>query len=211
MTSDEWYRSADWDADAQALFREKLSRARNQRGFYRRVKADAIADRHPQDALALHEEALSEADGDTAGIHYAMAMIHWKMGNEDSFFHFLDLALGSNGMALGASGVMENAFASGLLRRTERYERALELFEPWDKGARQAYGRPFSRSFAGAFGSAIILHHFRRHEEAREMALTAIEWTEKKSGPIPSNPDIGLPPQVPDDWKELMLAIASKA
>ena len=211
MASDDWYRSDAWEETAQEEFRAKLERARTQRDFYLRIKAGAIAQSHPDAALELYEELLGEADGDTASIHYAMALIHWREGDVEALFEYLDLALGSEGNGLGAAGVMENAFVSGLLGRTERYARAMRLFEPWDQAALKQLGRPFVRSFAGAFGSAIILDHLGRTEEAREAALTALEWTQIEEGPIPGHPQLGLPPQVPDDWTDRMHAIAAKS
>lgn len=154
MAEDDWYRSADWDAEAQELFRTKRSRARGHEDFYLRVKAAAIAENHPEEALALYQEYLdSGAEGRNDAL-YAMAIIHWKRGREDKLFEYLDAAMGEGGRGLGAVGAMENAFISALLGRTERYERAIALFEPWDKAAQQAMGRDFVRSFAGVYGSA---------------------------------------------------------
>ena len=208
MASDDWFRSADWSAEARKLFRRKLGRARDQKWFYLRVKAAAIADDHPEEALALYQEYLDNDGGEAPPIHYAMAILHWKQAREDKLFEYLDRAMGDSGMGLGATGAMENAFVSALLGRTERYERAMALFEPWDRAARQSMGRDFVRSFAGAYGSAIILNHLGRAEEAREAALTALEWTEKEAGPIPGHPQIGLPPELPDEWRAKLLRIA---
>ena len=208
MAADDWYRSADWDAEAQALFRTKFVRARDQKWFYLRVKAAAIADDHPEEALGLYQEYLDGDGGDEPPIHYAMAIIHWMQGREDQLFAYLDRALGERGTGLGAMGAMENAFVSGLLGRTERYERALALFEPWDKAAQQGMGRNFVRSFAGAYGSAIIFDHLGRKEEAREAALIALEWTRKTSGPLPGHPQVGLPPKLPDEWHAMLQRIA---
>ena len=208
MAADDWFRSAHWDAEAQKLFRSKMARARNHKWFYLRVKAAAIADDHPEEALALFQEYLDAGAEGENDIRYKMAIIHWKQGREDKLFEYLDAAMGESGMGLGAVGAMENAFISGILGRTERYERALALFEPWDKAAQQQLGRDFVRTFAGAYGSAIIFDHMGRTEEAREAALIALEWTRKTSGPLPGHPQIGLPPQIPDRWYAKLHRIA---
>ncbi len=210
MAADEWYRSADWDAAAQELFRSKLARAKDRKWFYLRVKAAAIADEYPEDALTLYQEYLDAEAGGVNDIRYAMAIIHWTQGREDKLFEYLDAAMGSDGMGLGAMGAMENAFVSALLGRTDRYERALALFEPWDKAAQESMGRNFVRSFAGAYGSAIILNRLGRHEDAREAALIALEWTQKEAGPLPGHPQLGLPPQLPDEWHAELRRIAQE-
>ena len=208
MAEDDWFRSSAWDEQAQVLFRKKLASARTQKWFYLRVKADAIAEDHPQDALALYQEYLDAQDDDVPPILYAMAIIHWKQGREDELFSCLDRAMGSQGMGLGAMGVMENAFISALLGREDRYARAMDLFRPFDAAAQAQAGRPFARSFAGAFGSAIILKHLGEREQAREAARIALEWMERDTGPIPGHPKLGLPPQVPQEWQDMMGRIA---
>ncbi|MWV28444.1 hypothetical protein [Aurantiacibacter rhizosphaerae] len=210
MATDDWYRGADWDDQAQQLIRQKLARAREHKWFYLRVKASAISDKHPDEALALYQEYL-DADVEGANeIHYSIALVHFTQGREDKVFEHLDLAMGTGGMGLGAMGAMENAFLSALLGREDRYERAIALFEPLDKAARQQLGRDFVRSFAGAYGSALILDHLGRHDEAREAALIALEWTQKTAGPLPGHPQIGLPPQLPDDWLARLHRIAQQ-
>ncbi len=210
MAEDDWYRGADWDRPAQELFRKKLARAREHKWFYVRVKASAISNQHPDEALALYQEYLDAGVEGANDIHYKIALVHFTQGRGDKLFKHLDMAMGDEGMGLGAVGVMENAFLSALLGREDRYERAIALFEPWDQAARQQVGRDFVRSFAGAYGSAIIFDHLGRDEDAREAALIALEWTRKEAGPLPGHPNIGLPPQLPEGWLARLHRIAKQ-
>ncbi|WP_167760507.1 tetratricopeptide repeat protein [Blastococcus sp. CT_GayMR16] len=61
----DWYRNPDWDADARADFEQRLSRARQSRSSYIRIKAFTLAQAGLLDeATALYERLLTEHPDD---------------------------------------------------------------------------------------------------------------------------------------------------
>jgi len=196
MADDDWFRAPDWDKAAQDHFREKLERSRDQKWFYLRLKAKAIAPTHPQDALALLAEYIAADTEHWQEGHYEIAAIELACGDHDAAFAALDCAMGEDGHGLGAMGVMENAFLSALYRRKDRYERALALIDHWDASAMKALGRKFHRSFAGNFGEALILFALGRAEEAQAPARAALEQQLSVSGPLPGHPGLGNPANI---------------
>ncbi|WP_156500631.1 hypothetical protein [Croceicoccus bisphenolivorans] len=208
MAEDDWFRSGAWDENAQDLFRERLKRARDQKWFYLRVKARAIAAEHPEDALTLFAQYIAADPEHWSDGHYAIATIELARGEIDAAFAALDEAMGENGQDLGATGVMENAFLCAFYGRTDRYERALALFEPWDKGAARQFGRPFNRSFAGNYGEALMLHALGRVDEAQLPARAALEQQLSDRGPVAGHPALGIPPRASEEMMRQLVWIA---
>ena len=208
MASDDWFRGPEWDEDAQELFWKKFSRARDQKHFYMRVKAQAIAADHPGEALKLFDEYIAANETHISGGNYSKSMIYLAQGEIDAAFASLEIAIGKNGMGMDASGVMEYAFLSGLYKRTANYERALGFLDVLDGIMQKQAGRPFYRSFAGHAGSAFIFYDMGRKEEAIEPAKSALEMALEKDGPMPGHPAIGAVPQLPKEMMDRLIVIA---
>ncbi len=56
MPSDDWYRNYEWNAEVEALFYNKLKRARSQRDQYVVIQASYLAESAPKVALSLIDE-----------------------------------------------------------------------------------------------------------------------------------------------------------
>lgn len=53
MSSDDWYRSKDWNESIEEHFYSKLKRARTQRDQYLVIQALTLADKHPEVSIRL--------------------------------------------------------------------------------------------------------------------------------------------------------------
>lgn len=208
MAEDDWYRGPEWDEDAQALFRKKLSRAREHKGFYLRIKAMAVSAAQPDAALELLEELIASDCENADEGHALKARVLLARGDIDGSLDAYDIAMGADGMGLMAPGVMDYAFLVGLHLRAERYERALGLLDHFDALAQAELGRPFARPFGGNAGAAFIFHALGREDEAVPFARAALEQALARNGPIPGHPGLGRVPEMPKAILDRLVLIA---
>jgi len=155
----EWYLSPDWDEQAQADFRLRLSHERDRRVFYLGQKAAAIADEHPEDALALYDQkiAAAEYEDEIVPALHAQAMIHFRAGDYEAMFSAFERAIEVGGEFTAIAAITDYCSAVGLLRDETRYDTALAWLDKLDTRAMTQLGslswdlRPARRapSFAG--------------------------------------------------------------
>lgn len=208
MVEDVWFRSSVWDDAAKQIFRKKLAHARNQKAHYLRTKASAIADDHPFDALALYDEYIDADDEHIPSGNYSKSIVYLKLGDIDKALELLDRSMGESGLDMSSPAVLEFAFLVGLHRRIRYYKRALEVLQMLDDLAQNSVGRPFERNFAGSAGAAFILNETGQTNAAKHAAAAALKLVFAEKGPIPGHPELGLVPQLPDDWITRLIIIA---
>lgn len=195
----DWYESPDWDAAAQADFRIRLSRARNQKAYYLKMKIAAIADIHPQDALALCDERIASGDEeDAASASYAKCCIHARLGEIDNMFSSLRDAIGQDGVLMGAPAAGEFCCLVGYYGKSELFSFANHILARLDDMAMAEQGRPF-RSFSARAAHALIRYRSGQRsaaiEPAKEALALAVDQQSyggsllKSCGPIPGFPN----------------------
>ncbi|MBS7668564.1 hypothetical protein [Croceicoccus gelatinilyticus] len=192
MSSEDWYRGPDWDAETQALFEKKIARARKQKPFYLWVKAAAIAPEHPDDAEALFERSLAcDDDFERSRALNARAKARAVRGRTGGTLDDLaEAARTERGKVLGLHTPARWEYAALVAtgRHRDRYDEALKLM-----------GWPISElSFAGQVALAFI-HHDRGHRiRARRAAKKALKRATMEGEvapgvPLPKTPDFPNP------------------
>jgi predicted Zn-dependent protease len=127
----EWYRTPDWDGDAQAHFERRLSRARDQQPEYLRIKAMALQDAGLlHEAAGLYERFLAEHP-DALGTSYVQELlgdVAREQGRlEEAERRYLDLL--ARRPLLDSSGMVEVSLAEVLLEQGKPDEAAAALAE----------------------------------------------------------------------------------
>ena len=196
--NEEWYESPAWDEAAQTDFRARLSRARDHKAHYLKMKIAAISEDHPQAALALCDERMSsDDDEDGTSAAYAKTCIYARLGEIDNMFASLRYAIGEDGLAPSAAAAGEFCCLAGYYGKSNLYSFALQILEQLDNLAMKELGRPF-RSFAARAAYALIHYRSGRRDEAVVPARDALELALeqgslfggalKSGGPVPGFP-----------------------
>jgi tetratricopeptide (TPR) repeat protein len=210
--SDNWYKSPAWDPVAQTDFRTRLSRARFQKPYYLRVKAEAIAVEFPEASLALCDEriALGMALGDEhecSGAAYAKALIYLRRGRMEDAFAALEAAIGTDGLAFGAPAAGEYCCLVGYHGRSDLYARALGILDRLDTMAIAALGRPFS-SFPACAGRAFIDYRSGRKSASTLSAKEALALALGQSSQFLGISNFGPAPRLPSPLIDALVVIA---
>ena len=189
VARDDWYRNATWDDDIEAIFEQRLRRARD-KSQYLRIQASYLAESHPPVALKLIERYFE------LGEHFDIAQAHVDRARAM-------LALGNLEGALASyEAALERELQSPFLRTQayldygclvveagpiELYARALEVLDAHQD-------RPmFPVDRYRAHGArAILLHHFTRIEDARAEACLAMKAAQETNSGFRYHPNLGL-------------------
>ena len=204
----EWYLSPDWDEQAQADFRLRLSHERDRRVFYLGQKAAAIADEHPEDALALYDQkiAAAEYEDEIVPALHAQAMIHFRAGDYEAMFSAFERAIEVGGEFTAIAAITDYCSAVGLLRDETRYDTALAWLDKLDTRAMTQLGQPFV-GFAASAARAFICWQTGDRELATNAARDALEMS-ISDDPLPGLPCIGAAPKPPSPVHDRLLVIA---
>ena len=204
----EWFLSPDWDDEARADFRLRLSHAREQRRYYLGQKAAAIADRHPEAAIALYDEkiAAAEYEDEIVPALHAQAMIHFRAGDHEAMFHAFERAIEAGGEFTAIAAITDYCSAVGLLRDESRYRSALDWLDKLDSRAIAQLGHPFV-GFAASAARAFICWQTGERELAADAAREALEMS-ISDDPMPGLPCMGSAPKPPSPVHDRLLVIA---
>jgi tetratricopeptide (TPR) repeat protein len=85
MSSDDWYRNNKWNDEIEALFYEKLKRARSQRDQYIIIQASHLSESFPLISLQLIDEYFEKRKDkfDDARAYLAQSIAFMKLGDID--------------------------------------------------------------------------------------------------------------------------------
>ncbi len=204
----EWYLSPDWDDQAQADFRLRLSHAGDQRHFYLGQKASAIAEEHPEAAIALYDEkiAAAEYEDEIVPALHAQAMIHFRAGDHEAMFNAFERAIEVGGEFSAIAAITDYCSAVGLLRDESRYGCALDWLDKLDSRAVAQLGHPFV-GFAASAARAFICWQTGKHDIAADAAREALEMS-ISDDPMPGLPCMGSAPKPPSPVHDRLLVIA---
>ena len=172
MSRDDWYRNSDWNADIDAAFFKKLSRARD-KGQYLRIQASTLRTRHPATALKLL------AQYSELGEHFDMAQAFVDKASAELALGNVDDALRSYEDALQREAkypsLLTNAYLDLPLliaRRgfKDRYPQAIDILQ------RHKHRPTFPVDhFLWNSALAIILSETGKRMEADVAALVALQ------------------------------------
>jgi tetratricopeptide (TPR) repeat protein len=191
--ADEWFRSPDWDPDAQADFEERLRRARPyNRAQYLRIKGLALAAAgEVAGARSLWTRVLESTED---SLQQAGALEHLGDSHVDDdpalaedYFRRL-LALG--GRTSGTTGTQHIKLAELLLDRGTRDDlaEAADLLVRWVPEAQLPFP---SAHFRWNLAAIRLAEAYGDREAAREAAQRALAFAER--GPVfPRHPTVGL-------------------
>ncbi len=137
IVRDEWYRSPDWDAEAQEDFELRLRRARpGNRQQYLNIKALALLDAgHEDDAVRLLHRSIDcgTTAGDTAFGWERLGDLAARHGRIDEAVAFYERVLREQPSLSGTSGSVEISLAEVLIatREEARIEEAITYLDAW--------------------------------------------------------------------------------
>jgi tetratricopeptide (TPR) repeat protein len=196
---DDWARSSDWDASAQAEFTERLGKARRwNRVQYRRIKAIALIETGDEDRIAAAGDMLQQnvQDPDAASFERVIALsqlgrLAFRAGSldeaEKAFRGALQLLAAQPS---GGSDLEEVLLAEVLLERGDRGDRdeAMALV-----AACAAHASPFPvHAFeVGRVGAKVALAVGQR-EIAAQYARSALEASGATESGLAHHPSLGL-------------------
>lgn len=203
----EWFDDPAWDSAAQADFRRRLSRARNQKLFYLGRKISAVAQHDPGAALCLCEErlALAAEDDERYRVQTQKAGLLAAMGRHGEMLQVMDQAIGSD---IIYHAVLAGEFCClvGYFGRAELYERALQILDELDTCARREAGRTF-RSCAALAARALINYKSGRKEEAVQPARDALELSLERSAMLSAFSTVKHWHEFPGQLNDILIVI----
>jgi tetratricopeptide (TPR) repeat protein len=132
---DDWYTTADWDADARELFESKLARARERRWGYARVKGQCLLEAGNTEAgRKLLHRVLDEGGDDEMAVSFAHELLADSYHDErraiEAEAHYrAALAFDDRGHT---SGPVIRLYLARLIldtNQTDRYGEAAELLD----------------------------------------------------------------------------------
>ena len=131
MARDDWFRRTEWNADAEAAFFGKLSRARDKKQ-YLRIQASTIAPHYPEVALRLLDQYFDLGDHfDHAQAHVDRASAYLALGDTDRAIAAYEAALARehHNPQLLTQAYLDLPFLIASHGITSRYEQALRLLQ----------------------------------------------------------------------------------
>ena len=191
MRSEDWYRNKCWDAEVEAAFNDKLSRARSQKAQYLRIQGSLLKESAPDAAIELLMRSIEEGDDfHIAHAHLDIAHANCVSGNVDAALEALEAVLEQEERQpnVRTTAAYDFAFLVALHQRQERYDRALALLE------REGAGFFATMLFEAEAARALIYAARGNHALARQAARKALAAEAVKEGWIPGYPDVGVVP-----------------
>lgn len=197
MGRDDWYRGSAWDEGTQRAFWEKLARARTQRGQYLLLKGMEVAradDRRIRAAgRDLLRQMLSEHPEEPVNVGRALHALGESFEQDGSlddarsyYRQAVDYYDAHGGMETGADLALAEVIVA--LGRSELYAEARECLERFRRR-----GSPFpSEQFKWLLAETRIAARSDRDDEARGLAIQALDLLEHNQAPFPRHPTIGL-------------------
>jgi tetratricopeptide (TPR) repeat protein len=189
MSRDDWFRNTDWNADVEAAFFKKLSRARD-KAQYLRIQASTLRLQHPAVALKLLSQYFE------LGEHFDIAQAFADKASAELALGDVDGAIRSYEDALKREAeypkLLTNAYLYLpllIVRRglKERYSQAVEILER-HKG-RLSF--PVDH-FLWNSVNAIVLSKTGKRSEASVAALAALEAAGLQHSGFRYHPNVGL-------------------
>ena len=204
MSSDSWYRNAQWNAEVAATFDAKLARSRSQKAQYLRIQGSILKDSHPQVAIALLRRCIDE--GDASHIAHALldtAHAHYATGNIEAALDLLEAAIQQqvHEPMFRTSAAYDYAMLVALHESADRYDKALAVLE-------RADDPPFATMLFQAEAARAVIYSSRGMvEQARRAGRNAMAAREVRTGWIPGHPDVGVIPEGDDPLSKRVRAI----
>lgn len=199
MSSDEWFRSANWDTEAEALFWQKIKRARGNYGKsqYARIKASMLIGTGQTSltkagvSLLKHILENWRDDGDLASVYVELAEAYWQLGQLTEAREFFEKCLEQEkvypNLRTHARYRYPEFIALNSLK--ERYNLALDLIQ----NALNSGGLVFTvDQFIGHAVRAIIFEKSGKRTLAQSEAKAAMELTKVKQSGLRYHQEIGL-------------------
>lgn len=205
MSSEDWYRNTNWDADSEAAFRKKLSRARD-KSQYLRIQAGMIANKYPDAALQLlGQYFLLDDTFDHAQAYDDQAAAYLSLGNIEAAIVAYESSLTRQAEfpKLRTQSYLWLPLLIATRSLKLRYEQAMSVLE-----ANQ--GRvmfPVDQFYWNA-ARALILNDCGDALEARQAATTALDAAAKVHSGLDKQPKLGLVGDRQEDLLGKVTAIA---
>jgi len=189
MSDKVWYRSSDWDSEAQETFKKKIRRARSNKVSYTLTKARVLYGTGEEDkaagAKALLEAALSEYRDEPFDVpDMAQTLVRWYLKDEDfaSAEKFIDeyfrlIAEGKSGRV--QKGASPHELKAELLMLSGDREKSLEavaLIDRWhaDRDLKNGNAVPYIPRF-GTMRSMTVKDHDGRKVDSIDHAWDGFE------------------------------------
>ncbi len=189
MARDDWFRHTEWNAEIEAVFFEKLRRARDKKQ-YLRIQANTIARHKPEVALQLLDEYFALGEHfDQAQAHADRASAYLALGDSERAIAALEAALAREEQypRLLTYAYLDLPFLIASHRIESRYHQALELLERH----KQRLTFPVDH-FRWHAAYALILSVQSRTPSAREHARLALAAAAKDHSGFRYHPSVGL-------------------
>lgn len=193
MGSEDWYRNANWDAEAEADFNKKLARSRSQKAQYLRIQGSILKATYPDAAICLLQRCIDQGDETyIAHAHFDIAHARYVQGDVDAALVSLEAAIEQQVRQpmFRTSAAHDYAFLVALHGRSERYDRALDLL------GNEGDGFFASMTFEAESAKALIFFSRQQKAQAQQAARKALAAATVETGWIPGHPDVGVVPKV---------------
>ncbi len=207
MGRDDWWRNASWNGEIEAVFFNKLARARN-KTWYLRNQARALASSCPEVALRLLDQYFTlGGDLEQAGAHFYRARAHVALRNVDAAVLAFEAVLAREDAVpnFRTWAFHELPVLIAIERMSARYDRAIQVLvkhKDWLTFPVQLY------QWHGAL--ALILHEQGQTLEAENEAKQALEAAKMTHSGFQHHPNLGLVGDTADEFGNRLRQIASK-
>jgi tetratricopeptide (TPR) repeat protein len=204
MGRDDWFRNNQWNSEIEAIFRQRLHRARK-KSQYLRIQANYLAESYPQVALRLLEQYFHlEEREDLAQAYVDRAKALTAIGD-------IDAAIGAYEKALKREQEFPNSLTSAGLdlaclvakaRLKLRFDQALELTVLNN----QHHIFPIQRYLAQG-ARALIFHEMGNQVDAKEAARLAMAAAGQINSNFRYHPNAGLVNETSDEFGNRIAAL----
>jgi hypothetical protein len=205
MARGDWWRNTSWNAEIEAAFFAKLTRARN-KAWYLRNQAKALASSCPEVALRLLDQYFAlGGDLDQAEAHFYRARAHVALGDMEAAVLAFEAVLAREdavpNFRTWAFHEMPALIATE--RMSAHYDRAIQVLmkgKNWLTFPIQRY------QWHGAL--ALILHEQGRTSEAENEAKLALEAAKMTHSGFQHHANLGLVGNTADEFGNRLGQIA---
>ncbi len=194
--SGEWFRTEAWTTKDQEEFFTRLKRAReHNRGQYLRIKADAVKDKYPNEAIKLLQIVLDEYPQRIfiAITYKTMAECYICLKNSEKAIEYFRKTLAFEKEFPNVITVVHFDFPMYVVRNklTDYYSEVLDVL----CNVADRYDRYVSFPIQGYklhAALAIICDHFQQRAEAKQHAKVALDFAKKKHSGFRYHAALGL-------------------